>query len=158
MALEVNLIRSKLKIIPRVHAPGDTNPNAVTIDGTNWFDMREFKDVLISLLASSGTLGITTAIIQASQAATGTSPITVKTLTIASDPDAVQDSIHFEVHAQEIIDAVNDQSKTGAAGLSDYRFMAITLTLVNLTGVYGVTYNGMPAGYLNKNLTVDSVA
>jgi hypothetical protein len=80
----------------------DFDPDATTATDVGWVDLSGFSGFLAGLFHSVGTGNVTSFILQASASSDGSSPVTVKSHAIGTQPDAVGDQIFLECTANEI--------------------------------------------------------
>ena len=106
-----------------------TDPRTASL----WFDMRNFGGMVLGLMRTVGTGDISSIIFQASTVAAGTSPQTVKTITVTEDPDAVGDYAFWEISAQDIVQAIADLGLNSAGGVNQYRYVAPVVALATGT-------------------------
>jgi len=123
----------------------DFDPGATTETVIAWVDMRDFGNFLVSFFRTIGT-GAVTLSIKASTVAAGTSPVTVVTHAVASEPNAVGDQIFLECGINDILSA--------GSGL---RYVSAVVSVATGTDEGVVTYvrgNGCKAA----DLTADVIA
>jgi len=125
----------------------DFDPNATTATDVAWVDMRDYSGLTIGYYKTVGTGALTSLIVQASAASNGSSPATVATKTIASDPDAVGDYVFFEIDEDDI-----------AQALDGGRYVTATIALASGTDEALVTYIRTGAKFAGDGESADTVA
>lgn len=124
----------------------DFDPDATTATAIAWVDMREYESLLVAFVRTIGTSALTF-IIQGSASSNGASPVTVKTITLAAQPDAVGDVVFGEADTNDLL----------AAG-TDLRYLSATLTVATGTDEGVVLYTLGNAKFKEAALTADVVA
>jgi hypothetical protein len=124
----------------------DFDPNATSATAIAWVDMLDFDSLLVAFVRTIGTSALTF-IIQGSASSNGASPVTVKTITLAAEPDAVGDVVFGEADVNDML----------AAG-TDLRYLSATLTVATGTDEGVVIYTLGNAKFKEANLTADIVA
>ena len=136
-----------IKLTEQLNVTGyDFDPDATTATAIAWVDMKEFCSLLVSFQRTVGTSALTF-IIQGSASSNGASPVTVKTITLAAQPDAVGDIVVGEADVNDML----------AAG-TDLRYLSATLTVATGTDEGVVTYILGNAKHKETGLTADVVA
>jgi hypothetical protein len=124
----------------------DFDPNATSATAIAWVDMLDFDSLLVAFVRTIGTSALTF-IIQGSASSNGASPVTVKTITLAAEPDAVGDVVFGEADVNDML----------AAG-TDLRYLSATLTVATGTDEGVVIYTLGNAKFKEASLTADIVA
>lgn len=124
----------------------DFDPNVDTAVDVGWVDMQDFNALAVGFFRTVGTSALTF-LIRGSASSDGSSPQTVKTVTVSSQPDAVGDYIYAEI--------TGDEMKEAGQTL---RYASATLTFATSTDEGVVTYvRGHPRRAF-AGLTANSVA
>lgn len=132
---------SELKITSYDFDPNDTSAHDIA-----WVDMQDFNALAVEFFRTIGTSNLTF-LIRGSASSDGSSPQTVKTVTVSAQPDAVGDYIFAEI--------TGDEMKEAGQTL---RYASATLTFATGTDEGVVTYvRGHPRRSF-AGLTANSVA
>lgn len=125
----------------------DFDPNVTTAVDVGWVDLSGFTAFLVCLFHSVGTGLVTSFIIQASAAADGSNPVTVKAHALGTAPDAVGDQVFLECSAEEI------------AGLGTHlRYVNANIALATGTDECVVTYVRESSRFSYDGLTADIIS
>lgn len=118
----------------------DPDATAATAVDSTWLAMKDFENVLVSVMRSVGTGDLTSFVIQAATDSSGTGATTVATYTIGSQPDAVGDTVHLETDAAEIQGALS-----GATHVMAVIALATSTDecVVTITRGCGIGYDGL---------------
>jgi hypothetical protein len=136
-----------IKLTEQLKVTGyDFDPDATTATAIAWVDMKEYCSLLVSFQRTVGTSALTF-IIQGSASSNGASPVTVKTITLAAQPDAVGDIVFGEADVNDML----------AAG-TDLRYLSATFTFATGTDEGAITYIQGNAKHKETGLTADIVA
>jgi len=128
----------------------DFDPNGTSATAVGWVDMKDFSKFMASFFRTIGT-GTLAFIIQASASSDGSSPETIVTKTVSSEPNAVGDYIFCECLSEQIAQI---GSETGKA----LRYVSATLTFGTGTDEGVVTYVRSGARFKYDALTADYVS
>jgi hypothetical protein len=123
----------------------DFDPDATTATNIAWVDMLDFEALMVGFVRTIGTSALTF-LIRGSTASNGANPVTLKTITMAAQPDAVGDMALGEITSEDCnVSGVN------------YRYVSATLTFATGTDEAVVFYvrKGM---YKKSGLAADIVA
>ncbi|MBK7406395.1 MAG: hypothetical protein IPJ41_17785 [Phycisphaerales bacterium] len=83
----------------------DFDPNGTSATDIGWVSMRDSESIMIAFFRTIGTSALTFAILGNTVADGSGTDVTVKTVTVSSEPDAVGDYIFAEVTAAELAQA-----------------------------------------------------
>jgi hypothetical protein len=124
----------------------DFDPGVTSATAVAWVDMKDYCSLLVAFVRTIGTSALTF-IIQGSASSNGASPVTVKTITLAAQPDAVGDVVFGEAD-------VNDMLGAG----TDLRYLSAVLTVVTGTDEGVVVYTLGNSKHKETGSTADIVA
>ena len=125
----------------------DFDPDATTATDVAWVDMRDYSGLTVGYYKTVGSDSLSAFTIQCSAASNGSSPATVATKTISSDPDAVGDYVFFEIDEDDIAEA-----------LAGARYVSAQLTVDTATDEALVVYIRTGAKFASDGETADVVA
>ena len=138
-------LRSQLKVTQY-----DFDPDATTATDIGWVDAQDFDGLLVSFFRTVGTSALTFLIVGNTAADGSGTDTTIKTITLAAQPNAVGDYAFGEVTRGEIMQAAAD------AGV-EIRGVSAVLTLATATDEGVVTYIAKSL-HEKKDNTADVVA
>jgi hypothetical protein len=124
----------------------DFDPNATTATAIAWVDMKDYCSLLVAFVRTVGVSALTF-LIQGSASSDGSSPVTVKTITLAAQPDAVGDVVFGEADVNDML----------AAG-TDLRYLSAVLTVATGTDEGVVVYTLGNSKHKEAGSTADTVA
>lgn len=142
----VKKLSTKLKVTSY-----DFDPDATTATDIAWVDMRDFTAIIFQIFRTIGTSDLTVLVLGNSEADGSGTDVTIKTLTITSQPDAVGDYIFTEIQAEEM-------SQAGEENDEDLRYVSLSVAAATGTDECVVTYIRGESLYNKNQLTADSVA
>lgn len=126
----------------------DFDPDATAAADVAWVDMRDYNELTVAFIRTVGA-GALTFLILGNSASDGTgTDVTIKTVTVSAEPDAVGDYIFATVTEDDIVSA----SESGA------RYLSANLALGVATDEGVVAYIRSGAKHPQSGLTSDSVA
>lgn len=128
----------------------DFDPDATTATDVGWIDAQDVDVLLVACQRTVGTSALTFLIIGNTLADGSGTDTTIKTITLAAEPDAVADIVFGEVTRGEILQAAAD------AGV-EIRGLSAKLTVATGTDEFVVTYIVKPT-HEKLNNTADIVA
>lgn len=128
----------------------DFDPDATTATDVGWIDGQDVDALLVKCQRTVGTSALTFAIIGNTAADGSGTDTTIKTITLAAQPDAVGDVVFGEVTRGEILQAAAD------AGV-EIRGLSAQLTVATGTDEFVVTYI-VKSCHVKKDNTSDVVA
>jgi hypothetical protein len=128
----------------------DLDPDATTATDVAWVDMSEWYHFRFLFIRTVGTSALTAKIFANSAANGSGTDITVKTLTLAAQPDALVDMIQGEYTADDIAAA---DVANGTA-----RYVTANLTFATGTDEGVVVYERFGPRNATSGLTADIVA
>lgn len=111
----------------------DFDPDATTATDVGWIDGQDVLSLLVVCQRTVGTSNLTFAVIGNTAADGSGTDTTIKTVTLAAQPDAVGDIVVTEVTRGEIVQAAAD------AGV-EIRGLSAQLTVATGTDEFVVTY------------------
>lgn len=129
----------------------DFDPDATTATDIAWVDMRDFKNIYFRFFRTVGTSNLTMKVLANAESDGSGTDVTVKTVTIASQPDAVADQIGVEISAEQIRTA-------GVEAGEDVRYVSLNLAFAAATDEGVVLYARGETMHAKEDLTADSVA
>jgi len=125
----------------------DFDPDSTSATAVAWVDMRDYDGFTAMYYKTVGTGDLTSMIVQCSASSSGTSPATVATYTISSNPDAVGDYVFIEVDQADM-----------AQALAGSRYISLTPALTTSTDEALVVYIRTGAEFAGDGETADVVA
>ena len=146
MAVTVEKLGSTIFVDHDVYT-GATSSAAVA-----WRDMRDFRNLLVTICpASLAGTGVTAFSIKAAPAASATNAQTIVSHAVGSAPDAVGDILVLECSAEQI-------AQIGAAAGYELRYVGVYLTVNNSSDINVVTWIFGGARNPQTGLTDDIVS
>ena len=144
-----NKVLSTQKITYTAFAPGVT-----TATNVGFVDMADYGCLVASYYKTVGSTAVTAISVVASADSSGTDAVTVATLSLDSNPDAVGDYVFVEVAAEEVqqAGAEADPAQT------DLRYVSLQVTAGDAGEEALVGYILAEPRYAENGLTSDVVA
>ncbi len=145
MNLIVNKLKSTLKVLSFVFAPGATTETEVS-----WQSMKNFGALLAQFIRVSGSSAVTMTINVATDES-GTDSAVLETKTFDGQPDAVGDYVFMEIIASQIRQKGEEDGKR-------YSHVSVVLTVATDTDTGVVNYILGESRFSQDGLTADNIA
>lgn len=128
----------------------DFDPGDTAVTEIAWVDMRDFSNIAVSFVRTIGTGAITFDLIANDQSDGSGTDTVIKTHAVASEPNALMDTIWLEATADEI----------GAGGTGPARYVTARVSTATGTDEGVVFYNRDTRGgrFAHDALTADIIA
>lgn len=147
MAVATDNQRLRAKLVQTAY---DFDPDATTATDVAWVDAQDVLSLLVAFVRTVGTSDLTFAIIGNTAADGSGTDTTIKSITLAAQPNAVGDVVFGEVTRGEIMQAAAD------AGV-EIRGVSAQLTVATGTDEAVVVYT-IESAHTKLNNTSDVVA